>query len=75
MRLWLLFAYLAMPIDVILDFLPVVGNTDDAIIVAAVLPIRRQPRRVRRPCGGTGRIGRRVRNVVFELQDCPRQAC
>lgn len=36
-RLWLLFAYLAMPIDLIPDFLPVVGYADDAIIVAVVL--------------------------------------
>jgi uncharacterized membrane protein YkvA (DUF1232 family) len=37
MRLWLLFAYLAMPIDLIPDFIPVIGYADDAIIVAAVL--------------------------------------
>jgi uncharacterized membrane protein YkvA (DUF1232 family) len=36
-RLWLLFAYLAMPIDLIPDFVPVIGYADDAIIVAAVL--------------------------------------
>ncbi|HUS65037.1 MAG TPA: DUF1232 domain-containing protein [Kofleriaceae bacterium] len=36
-RLWLLFAYLAMPFDVIPDFIPVIGYADDAIIVAAVL--------------------------------------
>jgi uncharacterized membrane protein YkvA (DUF1232 family) len=36
-RLWLLFAYLAMPIDLIPDFIPVIGYADDAIIVAAVL--------------------------------------
>jgi uncharacterized membrane protein YkvA (DUF1232 family) len=36
-RLWLLFAYLVMPIDLIPDFLPVVGYADDAIIVAVVL--------------------------------------
>lgn len=36
-RLWLLFAYLAMPLDLIPDFLPVIGYADDAIIVAAVL--------------------------------------
>ena len=36
-RLWLLFAYLAMPIDLIPDFIPIIGYADDAIIVAAVL--------------------------------------
>jgi uncharacterized membrane protein YkvA (DUF1232 family) len=36
-RLWLLFAYLAMPFDLVPDFIPVLGYADDAIIVAAVL--------------------------------------
>lgn len=36
-RLWLLLAYLAMPIDLIPDFLPVIGYADDAIIVALAL--------------------------------------
>jgi uncharacterized membrane protein YkvA (DUF1232 family) len=36
-RLWLLLAYLAMPFDLIPDFIPVIGYADDAIIVAAVL--------------------------------------
>jgi uncharacterized membrane protein YkvA (DUF1232 family) len=36
-RLWLLFAYLAMPFDLVPDFIPVIGYADDAIIVAAVL--------------------------------------
>jgi uncharacterized membrane protein YkvA (DUF1232 family) len=36
-RLWLLFAYLALPFDLIPDFIPVIGYVDDAIIVAAVL--------------------------------------
>ncbi|RDI34903.1 YkvA family protein [Lentzea flaviverrucosa] len=36
-RLWLLVVYLAMPIDLIPDFIPVLGYADDAIIVTAVL--------------------------------------
>ena len=36
-RLWLLFVYLALPIDLIPDFIPLIGYADDAIIVAAVL--------------------------------------
>lgn len=36
-RLWLLLAYLAMPLDLVPDFIPVVGYADDAIVVALVL--------------------------------------
>ena len=36
-RLVLLLAYLASPVDLVPDFIPVVGYADDAIIVAAVL--------------------------------------
>jgi uncharacterized membrane protein YkvA (DUF1232 family) len=36
-RLWLLLAYLALPFDLIPDFLPVVGYADDAVIVAWTL--------------------------------------
>jgi uncharacterized membrane protein YkvA (DUF1232 family) len=36
-RLWLLLAYLALPFDIIPDFVPVVGYADDAVIVAWTL--------------------------------------
>ncbi|MER6105706.1 YkvA family protein [Streptomyces sp. NPDC001832] len=36
-RLGLLMVYLALPIDLIPDFLPVIGYADDAIIVVSVL--------------------------------------
>ncbi|MBL0886142.1 YkvA family protein [Myceligenerans indicum] len=36
-RLALLLAYLALPIDLIPDFIPVLGYADDAIVVAFVL--------------------------------------
>jgi uncharacterized membrane protein YkvA (DUF1232 family) len=36
-RLWLLFAYLAFPIDLVPDFVPVIGYADDVVIVAATL--------------------------------------
>lgn len=36
-RMALLFAYLALPFDLVPDFIPVLGYADDAIIVAVVL--------------------------------------
>jgi uncharacterized membrane protein YkvA (DUF1232 family) len=45
-RLWLLLAYLAIPIDPIPDFIPVIGYADDAIVVAFAL------RSVTRHAGG-----------------------
>jgi len=36
-RLWLLLGYLASPIDLVPDFVPIVGYADDALIVAIAL--------------------------------------
>lgn len=36
-RLWLLLAYLALPFDLVPDFIPVLGHADDVIAVAWVL--------------------------------------
>lgn len=55
-RLWLLLAYLASPVDLVPDFVPVIGYADDVAIVAAVLRsvVRRAgPDAVRRHWPGT----------------------
>lgn len=55
-RLWLLFAYLAMPFDVIPDFIPVLGYADDVIIAVIVLRSvvhRAGPDAIRRHWPGT----------------------
>lgn len=36
-RLWLLLAYLVLPFDLVPDFLPVIGQFDDVILVCVVL--------------------------------------
>jgi len=54
--LWLVLAYLALPVDLVPDFIPVLGYADDAIIVVVVLRwvVRRVGRsRVRRHWPGT----------------------
>lgn len=35
--LWLLLAYLALPVDLVPDFVPVIGYADDAILISLVL--------------------------------------
>jgi uncharacterized membrane protein YkvA (DUF1232 family) len=37
LRVWLLLAYLASPIDLVPDFIPVIGYADDAIVTYLVL--------------------------------------
>lgn len=36
-RLWLLLGYLALPIDLVPDFIPVIGYADDVVLVLIVL--------------------------------------
>ncbi len=36
-RLWLLLGYLVCPVDLIPDFLPVIGYADDAVVASLVL--------------------------------------
>ena len=36
-RLWLLLGYLALPVDLVPDFVPVIGYADDAVVVALAL--------------------------------------
>lgn len=36
-RLWLLLGYLASPIDLVPDFIPIIGYADDVIVAALVL--------------------------------------
>lgn len=37
LRLWLLLAYLAVPVDLVPDFIPVIGYADDAVLVVWTL--------------------------------------
>lgn len=54
LALWLLLAYLASPIDIIPDFVPVLGYADDAIVLATVLRwvVRVSPQAVERHWAG-----------------------
>jgi uncharacterized membrane protein YkvA (DUF1232 family) len=54
--LWLLLAYLLFPIDIVPDFLPVIGYLDDVVVVGVALRsvIRRAgPEALRRHWRGT----------------------
>jgi uncharacterized membrane protein YkvA (DUF1232 family) len=56
LRPWLLLGYLAFPIDLVPDFLPVIGYADDVVVVGAVLRSvarRAGPEAVRRHWPGT----------------------
>ena len=56
LRLWLLVAYLAVPIDLVPDFVPVIGYADDVVAVGIVLRsgVRRAgPEAIRRNWAGT----------------------
>lgn len=37
LRLWLLLGYLLLPLDLVPDFVPVIGYADDAIVIAVAL--------------------------------------
>lgn len=66
-RLWLLLAYLALPFDLVPDFVPVLGYADDAIVVALVLRavVRRAgPAVIRRHWSGSERGLAAVRRVA-----------
>jgi uncharacterized membrane protein YkvA (DUF1232 family) len=74
-RLWLLFAYLAMPFDLIPDFIPVLGYADDAIIAIVVLRsvVRRAgPEALRRHWPGTAEgLAALVRAAGLDLESAP----
>ena len=53
-RMWLLLIYLISPIDLIPDFIPVLGYADDAIIVAIALSARSPAEQDLRPSNNTG---------------------
>jgi uncharacterized membrane protein YkvA (DUF1232 family) len=56
--LWALLAYLAVPVDVVPDFIPVAGQLDDVVVVVLVLRL----------------FLRRARDLVTELWPGPRSS-
>jgi uncharacterized membrane protein YkvA (DUF1232 family) len=60
-RLWLLLGYLVMPIDLVPDFVPVLGYADDAVVVVVArggAALRRTAGRCRRPGAALDRDAR-----------------
>ena len=57
-RLLLLLAYLALPFDLVPDFIPVLGYADDAVVVLCCAPWPVQP--AHRLCNDTGQAPRTV---------------
>jgi len=56
LRLWLLLGYLALPLDLVPDFIPVIGYADDAVVTLLVLRSvahRSGPDAIRRHWPGT----------------------
>src|SRR5438477_5754525 len=52
-RMWLLLGYLSMPIDLVPDFIPVLGYADDAAIVLRSVLRRVGPENVREHWSGS----------------------
>jgi len=71
-----LIAYLAMPIDLVPDFIPVAGQLDDVIIVVLVLRVTLRsggPELLREHWPGPGQSLRLVRRAAYgEREDVPR---
>jgi uncharacterized membrane protein YkvA (DUF1232 family) len=66
-RLWLLLGYLAMPFDLVPDFVPVLGYADDIVVVALVLRsmVRRAgPEALERNWPGTAEGLRLIRGLA-----------
>ena len=75
-RLWLLLAYLVFPLDLVPDFIPVIGYADDVVIATAALRsvVRRAgPQAVRRHWPGSEE-GLEALWRVAGLPDDPRPA-